>query len=567
MIDLAPVIEKIRQKKNWLIAGVIILLAAIFINTCASSASDHSDQPTELDRYYTVKRGDFNITILARGELEAIKNYELMFTGKAKLGLFVDEVVEDKSEVEAGDPVISFDSLSYIEEIKSLEEDLYDNKIRFEERILLEQELLEDSLRNFEENLENAILNITLFLEDQNIKRDKEISGLTERTNAYRTAQDALVKYKNLDYRSKSKAMQADIDTKEQAYYDAINELEKVTQSLSEARLKDEATREKAERNVLVAEKKLEKAMGDWETARRADRQFRRYDHPQKLRRLSIDAEKTELDLRQNLVKAESNRIQAERRYRKLLNDRDKIKERIIERNEKYTEDVARITNDYKVEAERINERLDEFREDLEQLTLTAPIKGFVSIGAAPDRRRRQVKEIAVGVKVSPNEVVARIPDLSQFLVRCNIPEIYRSRIEVGQLALLQNAALPELEMQGVIKDIATMSQPVVYWDQRSPRIYETKISTDTTDPRLVPGMTVEVEIQVERVEDVLYLPIEAVYNNEGSTYCQVKSGFSYEEREIETGRASNSFVEVIDGIEEGETVLLHQQTSAAAGN
>jgi multidrug efflux pump subunit AcrA (membrane-fusion protein) len=79
--------------------------------------------------------------------------------------------------------------------------------------------------------------------------------------------------------------------------------------------------------------------------------------------------------------------------------------------------------------------------------------------------------------------------------------------------------------------------------------------------------MTVEVEIQVEQVQDVLYLPIESIYNLEGITYCQVKTGFSVEEREIETGRASNSFVEITEGLAEGETVLLYSQGAANLGS
>ena len=108
------------------------------------------------------------------------------------------------------------------------------------------------------------------------------------------------------------------------------------------------------------------------------------------------------------------------------------------------------------------------------------------------------------------------------------------------------------------------MFSRVLHWDPRSPRVYLTTISTDSSDPRLVPGMTVEVEILVERVVDTLHIPIEAVYNNEGKSYCKVKRKFSIEEQEIETGRASNSYVEILNGLEVGDSVLLH--TSATTG-
>ncbi|MGB0259388.1 MAG: efflux RND transporter periplasmic adaptor subunit, partial [Coraliomargarita sp.] len=315
--------------------------------------------------------------------------------------------------------------------------------------------------------------------------------------------------------------------------------------------------------NVSIAEKKANSAMAAWETARKTDRQFRRYDHPQTLRRLLITAEKTELDLKRNIVKAESDRVQAERRYRKLVRDKTNIEERMIEVEEQYLEELETQEEEYLTTTERLEQRLTELREDLAGLVLRAPIDGLVSIGPPP-RRGRQSKELTIGTKVSPKEIVARIPDLTQFLVRCEIPEIYRSRINTGQTALLKNAALPELEMQGQIQEIASMSSRVLHWDPRSPRVYLTTISTDSSDPRLVPGMTVEVEILVERVVDTLHIPIEAVYNNEGKSYCKVKRKFSIEEQEIETGRASNSYVEILNGLEVGDSVLLH--TSATTG-
>ena len=192
---------------------------------------------------------------------------------------------------------------------------------------------------------------------------------------------------------------------------------------------------------------------------------------------------------------------------------------------------------------------------------LRAPIDGIVSLGAA-SRRGREQKEILIGTSVSPQEVVARIPDLTQFLVRCDIPEIYRSRISVGQSAMLKNAALPNLNMKGTIEEIASMSQRLLQWDSRSPRVYETKISTNNADPRLMPGMTVEVEILVDTVKSVFFVPVEAVYNKEGKAYCKVQRSFSLEETEISTGRASDSYVEITEGLKEGDVVLLHTSVS-----
>lgn len=555
-------------KQRWSILAAT-LIALTIIGGCRKQTGNGNSQTDldTLDRYYEVERGAFNISVLARGELDAIKNYELRFEGTGKEGLYIDQIVDANAEVKAGVPVVSFANERYVESITSLEEQLEDTTTKHEETLRSKAELHDLQVRNLEESLDDAILNIDLFLESQSVARDKAISTLTEVSNAYELAQDSLNKYQNLDYRTQSKSKQAAIDEKEQAYYEAVDLLDIANQALSEARLKDESTREKAERDVSIAQKKVNSSMAAWENARKADRQFRRYDHPQTLRRLLISAEKTELDLKRNLVKAESDRVQAERRYRKLVRDKTNIEERMTEVQEQYTTDLEKLETDYATQTERLNQRLTELRDDLAGLVLRAPVDGLVSIGA-PVRRGRTPKELSIGTKVAPNEIVARIPDLSQFLVRCDIPEIYRSRISAGQTALLKNAALPELEMQGQVEEIASMSSRVLHWDPRSPRVYSTTISTNNSDPRLVPGMTVEVEILVERVTDALYVPIEAVYNNEGKSYCKVKRKFSAEEQEIETGRASNSHVEILSGLEAGDVVLLHaSSTPSTAGS
>lgn len=564
------------QVKAWLAAlslkqrlyytGGLVLCLFVFFGLSQCSNTSPGEDAGQLDRFYEVKRGDFNVTVLSRGELDAIENHELRFMGKGRKGLRIEQILKDKSHVEVGDVVVSFASDEYVEEITLLEESIYDTQTDHEENLIYTDEVYENNMRDLEEALDDSELNISLFLGTQSVERDKSISTIAQASNKYETAKEALNKYQNLEYRTQSKLKQATIDQKEQEYYDAVDDLEKVTQELSEARLKDENTREKAERAVSLAQKKVNNLFGTWETARKADRQFRRYDHPQTLRRLTIQAEITELDLKRLLVKAESDLVQAERRYRKLIRDRRSIEEKTLERKEKYTDDLERMEEDYSTKMERLNEKLAEYQEDLSGLVLRAPVSGIVTLGAPP-RRGREPKELSVGVDVTPKEIVARIPDLSQFLVRCDIPEIYRSRLSDGQAALLKNAALPNLEMKGEVQSIATMSQRLNNWDSRSPRVYETKISTSSSDTRLVPGMTVEVEILVDVVKDVLHIPVEAIYNKEGESYCKVKSGFtSSVERAVVTGRASDSHVEIISGLDEDDVVLLFSNSSSALG-
>ncbi|MGB0258618.1 MAG: hypothetical protein ACPGES_08205, partial [Coraliomargarita sp.] len=224
--------------KRWSILAALVILFAIIGGCSKQSKGTSNAENDELDRFFEVERGAFNISVLARGQLDAIKNHELRFEGKGKEGLYIDQIVEDNAQVKAGDPVVSFADEAYVEKITLLEEQLHDATTEYEETVRNEAELHDLQIRNLEESLDDAVLNIDLFLESQSVARDKSISTLTEASNAYELAQDSLNKYENLDYRTKSKTNQAAIDDKEQAYYEAADQLDEANQKLSEARLK-----------------------------------------------------------------------------------------------------------------------------------------------------------------------------------------------------------------------------------------------------------------------------------------------------------------------------------------
>ena len=74
------------------------------------------------------------------------------------------------------------------------------------------------------------------------------------------------------------------------------------------------------------------------------------------------------------------------------------------------------------------------------------------------------------------------------------------------------------------------------------------------------PGLSAEVEIIVDTLEDVLQAPLQAVSAHKGEQVCfVVGAGRDAERRVVETGAFSDSFIEIKKGLEEGEVVLLRK--------
>ena len=88
----------------------------------------------------------------------------------------------------------------------------------------------------------------------------------------------------------------------------------------------------------------------------------------------------------------------------------------------------------------------------------------------------------------------------------------------------------------------------------------------------LNPGMNVSADIIVERSENALCVPAEAV-NSDGTVLVAGEGAFAedgvtiadpskIESRPVTLGRGSQDFVEITSGLEEGETVLLPIQST-----
>jgi multidrug efflux pump subunit AcrA (membrane-fusion protein) len=75
--------------------------------------------------------------------------------------------------------------------------------------------------------------------------------------------------------------------------------------------------------------------------------------------------------------------------------------------------------------------------------------------------------------------------------------------------------------------------------------------------------MSCSVEILIEELPEVLHVPAQAVFRNLDRVYCYVVRGDSFEPREVRVGRFDELWVQILDGLGEGESVLLETPIGA----
>ena len=452
------------------------------------------------DRFFTAAKGNFTITLSLDGTLDAIKRHDLKCDAKSRWRFELVEVVADRAEVKAGDVVARFSSSEAKEVIDKLKQELDD-----------------------------AQTEMRLAVEDLEMAKASNLNSTKFAADAVRAAVEELQKYDEQDAPKKKRELNAAIAAAEAKVVETVNKVTECQKALGEAQLQDQDKQEELAGKVAEAEKLATQARSERENAVDGLRVFKRYDHPMKMRSLKEAVTKSRMSLQKALVEASSTLIVARTKIKNIA-----TKNRMLEN------------------------QLSDAERDLLKMVLTAPVDGVVSLGNPMERYyREEAKEVKVGAEFGQNEIVAYIPDLSRFMVLANVPEEYRSRIALEQPVLLRSKAIPDLKMSGKISYIAPMGMPQIRWDPNSPKIYQIKISTDATDLRLMPGMTMSLEIMVEEVKNVVYVPVEAVYNREGAACCQAKSLSGMTEKKVETGRSSTDYVEIQSGLKEGDEVLL----------
>jgi multidrug resistance efflux pump len=479
---------------------VVVCLAAAAVFAGCGKKKDGGEQ---LDQIYEVTRGSFNITISANGTLDAIKRYNIEAPPVSKKGLDIIDAVEDQTPLRKGDLIVAFSDENYLDELE-------DQEIKIEE----------------------GEKNLMLLEQDYQMKIADSVSLIKKASDVYRVSTETLEKYVNEDAPLQKKDLMAAVETARQTVEDEEQKLTGLKADLLSASMGDEEARLQIEEQVETSEERIE------ELENKEDRQvynlriFKQYTYPRTAREYERDVVKDEMDLQKQLVNAAAQHVQLERKIH--------AQERTLKTLRKQRTDLI---------------------ENIGMLKVTAPVDGVISYGNPdPRRRHQQQKDIVVGAAMRPSELIGTIPDLSRLVVTLDVPEAARSKIDVGMRAEMRIKALPNVRLSGKVDRISDMASNLNFWDRTSPKIYPTVISIDENNPALRTGMTVEVDMVSEEVQDVLFVPVEALFTKEGSVYCRVKKAMGPEARNVVIGRSSSSFVEITSGLEAGEKVLLSRE-------
>lgn len=142
---------------------------------------------------------------------------------------------------------------------------------------------------------------------------------------------------------------------------------------------------------------------------------------------------------------------------------------------------------------------------DLSKATIYAPMSGQVT-----QVNTEVGEQVIVGTTNIPGSVLMVISDMSEVLAEVNVDETEVVRLASGQKAQVTADAVEKTTYQGRVTEIRNTARK-----EGDVNVFGVKILLDDLDGRLRPGMTAKAKIEVERRQNVLRVPIQAVTSRE----------------------------------------------------
>ena len=211
--------------------------------------------------------------------------------------------------------------------------------------------------------------------------------------------------------------------------------------------------------------------------------------------------------------------------------------------------EAFRLASEREIEILRIG--LEKARRDitraeraLETMVLRAPRAGIFVVGEHPweGRKLQTGDSVWVGLKI------AEIPDLSEMMVEAKLSDVDDGKITPGMRATCIVDAYPDMPVEGAIRDVGPVAQEERGSTLR--RHFKVLVDLDQSNPTIMrPGMSVLVEVEAARREDVLLVPRVAVEHGDGDARVHLSGGG---DAEVELGQCNAMECVLLDGIEEG---------------
>ncbi len=178
-------------------------------------------------------------------------------------------------------------------------------------------------------------------------------------------------------------------------------------------------------------------------------------------------------------------------------------------------------------------------QDDLKKLVVSAPISGVLTL-----------QEAKAGDYIVSNTLVARVIDTTSYIINVEVDELDVPRLKTGQSATVALDALPEKRFSARVSRVVPQTDRVT----KTSKVY---LELDESVEGIQVGMTATANIIYDMREGALLVPKSSVFEELRQKYVWKIVKRHLEKQKIITGAADINYVEILGGLDEGDSVVL----------
>lgn len=245
------------------------------------------------------------------------------------------------------------------------------------------------------------------------------------------------------------------------------------------------------------------------------------------------DSEISKKEIQLNLERAEIALVRAKEQ----IDNRIKIqKEEIKQKN---------------LSIEQNRSQLNEAHETLSRLFLISPSPGIAIIS----HNWSSGNKFQIGDQCWSGFPLIQLPDLSSLKATVKINEVDIAKISKGLKVEIKPDAFSDSIFTGQVNTVANLA--VNKSNDSKVKVFPVEILINETNKNLLPGLTVSCRLIIDQIEDVLYVPLEAINAEGDKNFVYKKSGSSYDKVEVEVGTSNSDYTIITKGLNENDEVAL----------
>jgi membrane fusion protein, multidrug efflux system len=193
--------------------------------------------------------------------------------------------------------------------------------------------------------------------------------------------------------------------------------------------------------------------------------------------------------------------------------------------------------------------QVDQLRTRLSYATITAPLDGVIT-----------EKRVESGDVVGNQARLFDLADVSQLVARVGVSELDIVELEQGDHVTITLDAHPNRALRGRIRRVFPSADPTT-------RLVPVEVVFDTESARFArPGFLARVTFNLATSDNVLLLPVGAVLGGQGAQAVFIVEDGTATRRTVRTGLTSQGRIEIVDGLTEGESVVVVGNTNLRDG-